>query len=276
MSWTIYCHIHTETGRRYIGLTKRTMERRWSQHVCQSRHTKNGRWHFPNAIRKYGAAAFSHEVLEVCETLEEANTAEEIWVTHFDTMNPKKGFNLTKGGKHIPHTKKNPWDRPEFRAKMLSVAKSKWTPALRARISAAQTGVKLSPKHCEAIAKARLGKPPSPEAIAKGKKTQEKNWDVETRKRVSEESLKNWQDPEYQEKVRVTCSAAVLQAWKEKRQNWLKHDETHKICKVHGRVLLSDCYRKVHKNKWQTTSYECKLCVDARNKRIRKRRLGRK
>ncbi len=123
--YTVYCHIHIESGRRYIGLTKRTMEKRWSQHVCQSRYAKNKNTHFANAIRAYGKDAFSHEIIEVCSTLEEANAAEIKWMMHFDTLNPEFGFNLAKGGGYVPSVKcRNPWDRPEYRAKMLALMHS--------------------------------------------------------------------------------------------------------------------------------------------------------
>jgi len=117
MPWTIYCHTHVESGRRYVGMTVRSMERRWAQHIVQSRATKDGRWHFPNAIRKYGKEAFSHEVLEVCHDLEMANLAEERWIKLLDTRNPQRGFNLAKGGSHTPHPITNPWDRPGYREK---------------------------------------------------------------------------------------------------------------------------------------------------------------
>lgn len=116
--WTIYCHIHIATGRRYVGLTSQTMERRWSEHICKSKSAKGGRWHFPNAIRAYGPKAFSHVALMVLDSLDEANVWEDFWIEFLDTRNPDCGFNLAKGGHHIPHPKKNPWDRPEFRKKM--------------------------------------------------------------------------------------------------------------------------------------------------------------
>lgn len=119
MPWTIYCHTHTDSGRRYIGLTKNTMLHRWNQHCAQAKSSKGGRWHFPNAIRQYGKEAFSHEVLEVCSSLEEANLAEAKWVDHFNSRDPQFGFNLAPGGDHTPHPKKNPWDDPEFREKMM-------------------------------------------------------------------------------------------------------------------------------------------------------------
>lgn len=43
--WTIYCHTHIESGKRYIGQTKFTMEYRWR------------RGHVPTLARRLGAAA---------------------------------------------------------------------------------------------------------------------------------------------------------------------------------------------------------------------------
>lgn len=116
--WTIYCHIHLESGRRYVGLTKMSMLKRWNRHVyCAMRALKGtGTSYFANAIRKYGKDAFSHELLQVCSSLEEANRVEQYWIDLYGTRNPIRGFNLTNGGSHMPHPIKNPWDRPEFKA----------------------------------------------------------------------------------------------------------------------------------------------------------------
>lgn len=118
MSWTIYCHMHIESGRRYIGQTKYSMMHRWHQHCAQAKKFEGRRSHFLCAIRKYGKDAFSHEVLEVCGTLEEANSAEERWIVFHGSRDPARGFNLAKGGQVPPASgAANPWDRPEFRAK---------------------------------------------------------------------------------------------------------------------------------------------------------------
>jgi group I intron endonuclease len=119
--FTIYCHTHRESGRRYVGQTKKTWRQRWNQHVYTSeRLVKKGWSHFANAIRKYGKDAFDHEVLEVCHSLEEANAAEERWIELLNSRDPLFGFNIKKGGDHVPHPVRNPWDRPEFREKGLA------------------------------------------------------------------------------------------------------------------------------------------------------------
>ena len=158
--WTIYCHIHKATGRRYIGLTKKTWKQRWNQHVyTATKLAKRGWSHFANAIRKYGKDAFFHEVLEVCDSLEEANAAEEKWVEHFDSTNPERGFNIKKGGGHQPHPVRNPWDRPEFRAANAGRnAHHLQTPEARTRQLASMRSSESKAKR-SAAAKASLARP---------------------------------------------------------------------------------------------------------------------
>lgn len=125
LHYTIYCHIHVGSERRYVGLTKLTMMKRWNQHIYNSRKkTGVGCAHFWAAIRKYGPEAFEHLVLETCETLEEANAAEIRWIEHYNTRDPEFGFNLADGGQHRPHPiRRNPWDNPVYRAKQAAIPK---------------------------------------------------------------------------------------------------------------------------------------------------------
>jgi group I intron endonuclease len=139
LRWTIYCHTHTDSGCRYIGLTKLTMAKRWNQHL-QNARKKRGRGcsYFWNAIRKYGPSAFSHEVLEICRDLHVANLAEECWIEFYDTRNPENGFNLAKGGASA-------WTDPRStRQKLSEAAKNSMTPERRASLSALRKGVPLS------------------------------------------------------------------------------------------------------------------------------------
>jgi hypothetical protein len=101
MIWTIYCHMHVASGRRYIGLTRKTMMHRWNRHVFDA--VKRGlTTHFANAIRKYGKDAFSHEALAQSQTLEGANETEQWLIDHYSARDPRFGFNLTKGGDGNP------------------------------------------------------------------------------------------------------------------------------------------------------------------------------
>jgi hypothetical protein len=124
IKWTIYRHIHNESGRSYIGLTKKTMLQRWNSHVVNAKSKRGkGCTYFWNAIRKYGSEAFSHEVLQICSSLEEANTAEQFWIYTYNTTNYFRGFNIAKGGSSVPLIK---YDNPEYKAKRSMVAKALW------------------------------------------------------------------------------------------------------------------------------------------------------
>jgi hypothetical protein len=178
--WTVYCHIHITSGRLYVGLTKKTMLQRWNQHVYMSGLViKKGWSHFANAIRKYGRDAFEHEVLGVYDTLEAANAAEERWIDQLGTRDPSKGFNLMRGGFHVPHPiRKNPWDRPEYREKYLpriivigqlleTRAKqraSMTTPESKRKRSQSSREVQSRPEVKEKLRKANVGKGPNKQA----------------------------------------------------------------------------------------------------------------
>jgi hypothetical protein len=135
--YTVYCHTHIESGRRYIGLTKKTVMQRWNQHVYTSTRNRGGWSHFANAIRKYGKDAFVHEVLAKYSSLQRANAAERRFIKKFKTTDPMFGFNLAPGGGFKPHPITNPWHRPEFRAKQLARPPRKPDALVKAKISAA-------------------------------------------------------------------------------------------------------------------------------------------
>lgn len=219
MPWTIYCHVHVETGRRYVGLTARTWQRRWSQHVSQSaRLAKKGWSHFANAIRKYGKDSFSHEILEVCDTLEAANAAEERWIREYDTMNPAKGFNLMRGGRHTPHPIKNPWDRPEFREKVIGLSKRALSdPIVRKKISDSVTETWKDPVFRATISERSKRQWSDPETRPRQlEATRKKSSTPEFRAA----SRSRWDDPSY----RVRCLAPLQERdLKEAAKTHCKH-----------------------------------------------------
>jgi hypothetical protein len=142
------------------------MMARWNGHVNLAKRSDGSRSHFAAAIRKYGKDAFSHEVLQTCETVEEANRAEKDWIEKLDTRNLRFGFNLAPGGQHTPHPiRKNPWEDPAFRAKKKASA-----PATYAKISAKAAGRPASKKLRD----------PSPETRARLSEATRTRWAART------------------------------------------------------------------------------------------------
>lgn len=86
---SIYLVTNLLNGHRYVGKTKKVIEKRLEEHVGKSRHTDT---HFARAIRKYGAENFTISLLET--------TSEEMWrereTFHIAKLHPE--YNMTDGG----------------------------------------------------------------------------------------------------------------------------------------------------------------------------------
>ena len=74
----------------YIGLTTRSIEQRWKEHI---RHKSSS---IDNAIQKYGIAHFSVEEIEECPD-EIIDEREIYWIEYYDSFN--NGYNATFGGR---------------------------------------------------------------------------------------------------------------------------------------------------------------------------------
>lgn len=102
----VYLIVCLVTGKRYIGKSKRDLERRWYEHVYHA-HTMSTKMVLYAAIRKHGADAFEKSVLEEgFATVAEMNEAEKRLIAEL-----KPEYNMTKGGdglegyNHTPETK---------------------------------------------------------------------------------------------------------------------------------------------------------------------------
>jgi len=90
--WSVYVHTNLLNGKKYIGITSQSVERRW----------QNGNGYkntvFANAIRKYGWDGFTHDVLETGLSEEDAKSMEIRLIKEYDTMDRNLGYNRTAGG----------------------------------------------------------------------------------------------------------------------------------------------------------------------------------
>lgn len=98
--YTIYMHNNKLNNKKYVGMTKRKVEKRWQYNG----KGYSGQTKFFNAILKYGWDNFDHIVLEQCETEEEALEREAFYISKFDAIN--NGYNVCPRGTEENSVKK--------------------------------------------------------------------------------------------------------------------------------------------------------------------------
>jgi group I intron endonuclease len=170
----VYRIRNTVNSKVYVGITTRPVAVRWRQHIYDSTHQPRLAIH--RAIRKYGVEAFSFEVLEICEGLDELLARESDWIRTLDSQLPH-GYNTTAGGRgrvgaplSEEHKRKialantGRKNGPEMRAKMQQIALNR-SPEHVAKISAARSGQRLTEATKEKIRAARAVQVFSPEVI---------------------------------------------------------------------------------------------------------------
>lgn len=164
------------SGKRYVGQTKKSLERRWHEHCYEA--SRDCRYALHNAIRKYGAENFTVEQIDIACSKEELNKKEQYWIKYYNTLSPN-GYNLQTGGGH--------YEVSEETRKRQSEAAGRgenhhWygkhhTEEVKERIRLHFKGRKKSKEHVEKMRQARLG---------------EKNWNYgrkwsdEVKKKMSE------------------------------------------------------------------------------------------
>lgn len=91
--YKIYLIINLANLKKYIGITKYSLEERFYQHI------KRG-FLLTEAIKKYGKEKFSIELIEEVESAERAYELEIFYIKKYNTKAPF-GYNLTDGGDGI-------------------------------------------------------------------------------------------------------------------------------------------------------------------------------
>jgi group I intron endonuclease len=96
MQGIVYRAFLIEDGRSYIGQTVKKLQKRINEHKCS---IKCSRFYFSRALSKYGFSAFKWEILQICSSVEELDSAEIFWIQHFNSTDSKFGFNIKTGGR---------------------------------------------------------------------------------------------------------------------------------------------------------------------------------
>ena len=93
-NYTVYMHTVISNGKRYVGITRQDVKRRWGNNG--SAYTKTQ--YFAKAIAKHGWDNIKHEILFTGLSKEEAETKEIEIIAQYDLTNHSKGYNIAKGG----------------------------------------------------------------------------------------------------------------------------------------------------------------------------------
>lgn len=130
------------SGKKYIGQTTTSIEKRFHQH-CRPSSTYCRLLH--NAIKKYGIDNFSVKELASTDSIEKLNELEIKFIEELKTLSPY-GYNLLSGGKNQRHSQ-------ETKDKMSKTRTGKKVPALQKPRGKRPLSVGL------AISKAKKSKP---------------------------------------------------------------------------------------------------------------------
>lgn len=92
----IYLIKNNISGKCYVGLTTKSLDTRWKQHLKEAK--KNNPRPLYSSIRKYGEEAFVIVVLEDVVSLDKLQESERKWIKYFSSDDNDSGYNLTPGG----------------------------------------------------------------------------------------------------------------------------------------------------------------------------------
>lgn len=92
----IYLITNDINNKHYVGKTLETVEKRWKQHISDSK--KFSKEHRPLylAMQKYGIENFTITTLESVDDINLLNEKEQYWIEYYQSF--KNGYNATLGG----------------------------------------------------------------------------------------------------------------------------------------------------------------------------------
>jgi len=177
-------------GKVYVGQTKNFAQRK-AGHLRLARHPRavGGERPLYRSMRKHGIGNFTFELLEECED-QFVDEREQYWVVHFDSFNPKKGYNLTNGGQEFSE------ECIHLISKRTREAMAKGDPSWKAR----QREAMKDPEVRRLISERTKAAMQRPEVAEKLDASRDETW----RQRISETLMGHVISEETRQKIRET------------------------------------------------------------------------
>lgn len=227
--YKIYCHLFPN-GKRYIGITKTSLERRFDNGKSYTTCPLMNR-----AIQKYGWENIEHLTLDTADTLEEAENKERLYIAKYKTTETEYGYNVLPGG---------------------NVATNKPTKEMRYKLGNGWRGKHHTPEQCEKIRNSMLGQRAGEKHHLYGKKMS-----AETRIKMSKSQIKRWDNPE-QKKQRGEMIKSLWEdeAYREKQHN----SRVGRISPNKGKTLSEETKQKIseaNKGKWIGEKSPCSIKI---------------
>lgn len=141
-AYLVYKITNLTNGNIYIGMTRRPLGRRWSQHLCAAKKQSNAS-RIAKAIRKYGRDNFAIEVIESCDSEEGMKSSE---IRLIASLRPI--YNIASGGDGSPGHTMSPEARERARQRALGNKLNlgkRWTDAQKRAMSEKKRGCKPPP-----------------------------------------------------------------------------------------------------------------------------------
>ena len=97
----IYKITNDVNGKVYIGKTLHSVEKRWKEHIQDSKRERTEKRPLYRAMNKYGIEHFHVEAIEECP-VEVSEEREAFWIKEYNSFG-KDGYNATTGGDGKPY-----------------------------------------------------------------------------------------------------------------------------------------------------------------------------
>lgn len=96
----VYLITNTINQKKYVGITTRSIEKRWKEHInasnCESYSNYNDLLH--KAIRHYGKDNFKVECIDTSDSEEDLKNKEIYYIGYYHSYMTENGYNMTYGG----------------------------------------------------------------------------------------------------------------------------------------------------------------------------------